>query len=159
MPLPLPRVFGLLVTALLPALAGGCALLAPAAPEPAPLQAFGPWQVQGCTISTQAADVWLRTTGALTSRSELEFKAQFTPVLVRPPFATMTGAAFPIRTEGTNRSYTLMVPYTAESGAVMLQTGAYLTLTYQPLGSADLQDVSFATKPLMEALGRLRDCP
>jgi hypothetical protein len=139
-------------------------LLAGCATPPAPPQraaaptTFGPWVINACTLGSKAADVWLRTTGSLTFGGDLELTAHFTPVLVRPPYATLSGLPVPIRVEGTNRRYTLFVPYNPETGAHMLQPGRYLTVSYQPLGSAAIQDVSFPTAPLMQGLGALRGC-
>jgi hypothetical protein len=128
-------------------------------PQPlAPPQAFGPWLVPGCMASARAADVWLTTTGSLTFSGKLEFRASFTPPLVRPPFATIAGLPLPIGVEGTNRVYNLFVPYSPESGAHFLQSSSYLTLSYQPLGSPAIQDVSFPTAPLMQALAALKGC-
>ncbi len=128
-------------------------------PPHTPTQTFGPWNVSQCTISTRAADVWVITTGSLTFGGELEFQAQFTPPLVRPPFATISGRPIPVRIEGANRTYNLFIPYNPENGAHFLQTGSFITLTYQPLGRTDLQDVSFPTAPLMQALGAIAGCP
>ena len=136
---------------------GGCTTVP--TPVAAPTQTFGPWTVSQCTISTRAADVWLTTTGSLTFGGELEFQAQFTPPLVRPPFATISGRPIPVRTEGANRTYNLFLPYTPETGAHFLQTGSFITLTYQPLGRMELQDVSFPTAPLMQALSAIAGCP
>lgn len=136
-------------------LLAGCA--APPAPPPvaAAPTTFGPWVLHRCVLSSKAADVWLRTTGSLTFDGALELHAHFTPVLVRPPYTTLGGLPVPVRVEGTNRRYTLFVPYNPETGAHMLQPGHYLTVSYQPLGSAAIQDVSFPTQPLMQGLGQM----
>jgi hypothetical protein len=145
----------------------GCSPLTPQFPQrpatgipAAPPTLYGPWVVQGCTIVARGADVLVSTNGLLDHQGTLELRASFSPWLVRPPQASLSGLPVALPVEGKNRLYRFPLMYDATSAAHMLSSTTYLTLAYQPLGRAEVQDVSFPTAPLMEALGTLsRQCP
>jgi hypothetical protein len=129
---------------------GGCSTVPPEGP---PVPVYGPWVHEGCSLKATARDVVLSTDGSLTAKGDLVMRVQFNKPLVRPPFATLSGAAVPVPIEGAKGAYTLFLPYTPEIGAHMLQPETTLTLTYQPLGLPLLQDVPLPTAPLMVGLG------
>jgi hypothetical protein len=118
---------------------------------------FGDWFVEPnrCTVEAATTDFTLTTDGKLTSNKLLPFKLSYNVPIAGPGTATLTGIPVPVPQDGTGKNYTIYLDYSARSVSELLNTGTFLTITYQPLSEGNPREAFFQTHGLIQAISEL----
>lgn len=125
------------------------------------VQNYGPWFVNGCTLTGGNTDFSISTEGQY-ERGTLRMKLNSNQPLTRTPRISINVLETPILVEGraAGRSFGFNLPFAAHQAAKYATDSSYLFIHYQKLGSTQVLEGFLALKPLLAGLGALSraDC-
>jgi len=120
------------------------------------IQNYGPWFVNGCTLTGGNTDFSISTQGQY-EHGTLRMKLQSNQPLTRLPRVTINVLNAPIEVDGraAGRSFGFNLPFAAHQVAKYTNENAYLFVHYQKLGSTEVLEGFLALNPLLSGLGAL----